>query len=140
MSYLPVSIISLFLEISRYTLIAFIVYRIWSIQKATPYGLNEKTSLSRVIRILVESGLIYTMSFIILFVVSMLSNTAQYSVSEAVSRLVCFLTLPFLTLSPVKPFKIVQIIVSLSSEIFRHHDLLFVIPGHHIQPDHHPSA
>ena len=95
MLYLPVGIVwksFLDAEVSLCTLTALIVYRIWSVQKATPYSPNEKTPLSRAIRILVKSGMIYTASVIILFAVYLLGNNADYGVSDAVRQLFCYVT------------------------------------------------
>ena len=75
-------------EVSLTSHLALIVYRIWFVLRVAPYGPNEKTRLSRIIRVLVESGLMYTTSIVILFVMYVLPNNAQYAVSDAVSRLV----------------------------------------------------
>ena len=67
---------------------ALIVYRILRVnngfvsQDITRVGGNQK--LTRVVRILVESGLIYTISVIVFFGTFLASNNAQYGVSDVV--------------------------------------------------------
>ena len=75
---------------SPYTVCAgLIVYRILQInngvasQDITRVGGNRK--LTRVVRILVESGLLYTASVIVFFATFLASNNAQYGVSDVVS-------------------------------------------------------
>ena len=69
--------------------IGLIVYRILQInngvasQEITRVGGNRK--LTRVVRILVESGLLYTASVIVFFATFLASNNAQYGVSDVVS-------------------------------------------------------
>ena len=65
-----------------------IVYRIMTInaaiasQSVTRLSGNHK--LTRIVRILVESGLIYTVSVVIFFCTFLASNNSQYPVSDVV--------------------------------------------------------
>ena len=67
---------------------SLIIHRIWTAQLSTPYRQTEKSRLSHVMRILIESGLIYTLSIIILFSVYLTSNNAQFAVSDAVVQII----------------------------------------------------
>jgi hypothetical protein len=68
--------------------LALIVHRIWNIRK--PFNQHRSSiavnsPLTRVLIVLIESGLLYTFSIIILFGLYMASNNGQYGVSDAVS-------------------------------------------------------
>ncbi|RDB21603.1 hypothetical protein Hypma_011202 [Hypsizygus marmoreus] len=70
---------------------SLIVWRIWSIQRAVKFRattVSEKSPLSRVMRILIESGLMYTMSIIVLFGLYMASNNGQFGVSNSVVQII----------------------------------------------------
>jgi hypothetical protein len=79
---------------------ALIVYRIWRVNNEIGRGhlFQPDSPLSRVVVVLIESGLIYTFSVIILFVLYLAGNNAIYGVSNAVSKenlsitnyLICF--------------------------------------------------
>lgn len=66
--------------------IALIVRRIWRIRKSLKHRSTvvAGSPLTNVLIVLVESGLMYTLSIVILFVLYMISNNAQYGVSNAV--------------------------------------------------------
>ena len=66
------------------------MYKIWSIERRSRIafasaGGNNTTALRRAMHIVIESGLMYTLSVVIVFVVFLTSNNAQYSVSDCVS-------------------------------------------------------
>ncbi|KAF5376458.1 hypothetical protein D9615_008606 [Tricholomella constricta] len=70
---------------------SLIVHRIWSIQRAVKFRAtvaSEKGPLSKVMRILIESGLMYTMSIVILFGLYMASNNGQFGVSNSVVQII----------------------------------------------------
>ncbi|KAF9467494.1 hypothetical protein BDZ94DRAFT_1232876 [Collybia nuda] len=70
---------------------SLIVHRIWKIQKALKYRAttsSEKSPLSRVMRLLIESGLMYTLSIVVLFGLYMASNNGQFGVSNAVVQII----------------------------------------------------
>ncbi|RDB21602.1 hypothetical protein Hypma_011203 [Hypsizygus marmoreus] len=65
---------------------SLIVWRIWSTQVAAKFKAtisSEKSPLSRAMRILVESGLMYTLSIVVLFGLYMASNNGQFGVSNS---------------------------------------------------------
>lgn len=68
-----------------------IVHRIWRVQRR----LNRRTTfthtenpLSRVLVVLIESGLMYTISIVILFGLYMAGHNGQYGVSNAVTQII----------------------------------------------------
>ena len=70
-------------------LIALIVYRIWLIDRATFVGekCKSRSPLRRVIRIIVESGMIYTTSILLCLVFLLTGSTAIYIAIRAVCLL-----------------------------------------------------
>lgn len=69
---------------------SLIVYRIWSIQKRTsPYRLTSDghDRMSHAMWILIESGLVYTLSVIILIATYGIGSNAQLGVKDAVRLL-----------------------------------------------------
>ncbi len=68
------------------------VYRIQKIRKRLRHKSNSATytPLTSVLRLLIESGLLYTSSIVILFVLYMSSNNGQYGVSDAVGYISSF--------------------------------------------------
>lgn len=70
--------------------LAAIVYRIWTVRRglvrpgATILTLTSGSPLTSIAIVLIESGLLYTMSIVILFGLYLASNNAQYGVSNAV--------------------------------------------------------
>ncbi|KAF9473129.1 hypothetical protein BDN70DRAFT_817686 [Pholiota conissans] len=75
----------------RVSFLGLIVYRIWSIQQ----GLKHRSAvvvstspLRNVVVVLIESGVMYTVSIIILFGLYMASNNGQYGVSNAVVQII----------------------------------------------------
>lgn len=95
----------------RIETIALMVYRIQKIRKRLRHKSNSMTytPLTNVMRLLIESGLLYTSSIVILFVLYMSSNNGQYGVSDAVGPFFSNL-LQFLMVRC--SIQIVQIIVS----------------------------
>ena len=71
---------------------ALVVYKIWSIEHHAKIafagaGGTDTTRLRRAMHIVIESGLMYTVSVVILFILYLASNNAQYAVSDCVSPL-----------------------------------------------------
>ena len=69
---------------------ALIVYRIWNVQsKLSSHRSKTHTDdpASRVMRVLVESGLLYTASILVLFGTYLSSNNAILGVSDTVRSL-----------------------------------------------------
>ncbi|KXN91539.1 hypothetical protein AN958_00561 [Leucoagaricus sp. SymC.cos] len=66
--------------------IALMVYRIQKIRQRLKHKPNSTTytPLTNVMRLLIESGLLYTSSIVILFILYIISNNGQYGVSDAV--------------------------------------------------------
>lgn len=69
---------------------SLIVHRIWNIRKPLQHrsAVVINSPLTRVLVVLVESGLMYTTSIIILFGLYMASNNGQYGVSNAVVQII----------------------------------------------------
>lgn len=71
-----------------FIVLGLIIYRIWKIQSDNQRLLttisNRNSPYRKVIRILIESGFMYTLSVIVLFVCYMASNNAQLGVSDSV--------------------------------------------------------
>ncbi|PIL34431.1 hypothetical protein GSI_03206 [Ganoderma sinense ZZ0214-1] len=76
---------------------SLIVYKIWSIERRSRIafashdasaGYNNTTALRRAMHIVIESGLMYTLSVVIVFVVFLASNNAQYAVSDCVVQII----------------------------------------------------
>jgi hypothetical protein len=66
--------------------IALICWKIWTVGKAAPDALIPRhRSLNNLIRIIVESGMIYTITTIILLVLVVLRDIAVFTVADAVS-------------------------------------------------------
>ena len=89
-------------------ILALIVYRIWSIRKPFQHrsAIVVNSPLTRVLVVLIESGLLYTFSIIILFGLYMASNNGQYGVSDAVSAVpVCPSDIPELMLPAVVVYR-----------------------------------
>ncbi|KAH8092471.1 hypothetical protein BXZ70DRAFT_875870, partial [Cristinia sonorae] len=96
-SQLSPFITSVLLLILSLNLIAttLIVFKIWKIQSVTAryvssygQGRQENTTLRRAMRIIIESGAIYSVSLITFFVVYIAGNNAQYGVSDCVVQIV----------------------------------------------------
>ncbi|TFK38572.1 hypothetical protein BDQ12DRAFT_747923 [Crucibulum laeve] len=66
------------------------VHRIWSIRQEVKHRLTHSSNspLTSVLVILIESGLMYTLSIAILFGLYMASNNGQYGVSNAVVQII----------------------------------------------------
>ncbi|PPQ97458.1 hypothetical protein CVT26_002806 [Gymnopilus dilepis] len=64
---------------------SLIVYRIWGVQKSLKQGfaIVPNPRLTRLLFTLIESGLLYTFSVIVLFILYIGSNNGQYGVSNA---------------------------------------------------------
>ncbi len=72
--------------------LALIVYKIWSVERRSRAvfvgtALSDTSSLRRVMHIVIESGLMYSVSVVVFFAVYLASNNAQYGVSDCVSLL-----------------------------------------------------
>ncbi|KAM5540140.1 hypothetical protein V8D89_006280 [Ganoderma adspersum] len=72
---------------------SLIVYKIWSIERRSRIafastGGNNTTPLRRAMHIIIESGLMYTASVVIVFIVFLASNNAQYAVSDCVVQII----------------------------------------------------
>lgn len=69
---------------------SLIVHRIWNIRKPFKHrsAVVVNSPLTRVLVVLIESGLMYTFSIIILFGLYMASNNGQYGVSNAVVQII----------------------------------------------------
>ena len=70
--------------------LALIVYKIWSIERRgrAAFGgtsVSDNSTLRRAMRIIIESGLMYSVGVTVFFVVYLASNNAQYGVSDCVS-------------------------------------------------------
>ena len=81
--------------------LALIVHRIWNIRKPFQHrsSIAVNSPLTRVLVVLIESGLLYTFSIIILFGLYMASNNGQYGVSDSVSDVpICHTEIPKLML------------------------------------------
>lgn len=66
---------------------SLIIYRICAPQKQTsPYRVNVEVRypLSRAMRIIIESGLLYTLSMVILMILFLAKSNAQLAVKDAV--------------------------------------------------------
>nr|VWO98255.1 Cytochrome P450 monooxygenase CYP52X1 [Ganoderma boninense] len=66
---------------------SLIVYKIWSIEHRSKVvfaitGGTDTTRLRRAMHIIIESGLMYTVSVVILFILYLTSNNAQFAVSD----------------------------------------------------------
>ena len=79
--------------------LALIVYKIWSIEHHSRVAFagtvgGESRRMRRAMHIIIESGFMYTVSVIVLFILYLASNNAQYAVSDCVSpfRLSCQLS------------------------------------------------
>ena len=72
-----------------------IVYRILKVNRGIVsqniVRSGRSSRLTRVVRILIESGLIYTASVVVLICTFLASNNAQYGVSDVVSWTKCIL-------------------------------------------------
>lgn len=67
---------------------SLIVYRIWTVKRRTS---KERTSIgpySRILRVLIECGAIYTTSIVILFVCYLANNNAILGVSDSVVQII----------------------------------------------------
>ena len=69
-----------------------IVYKIWSIEKRSRLlfesgSISADSSLRRAIRIIVESGLMYTAGVVCFFVVYLTGSNSSYGVSDCVRLL-----------------------------------------------------
>ena len=67
-----------------------IVYKIWSIEKRSRLlfdsgSISADSSLRRAIRIIVESGLMYTAGVVAFFIVYLTGSNSSYGVSDCVS-------------------------------------------------------
>ncbi|KAF9449210.1 hypothetical protein P691DRAFT_799526 [Macrolepiota fuliginosa MF-IS2] len=69
---------------------SLMVYRIQTIRKRLKHKSNSTTytPLTNVMRLLIESGLLYTSSIVILFILYMSSNNGQYGVSDAIVQII----------------------------------------------------
>ncbi|KAF5310296.1 hypothetical protein D9619_010551 [Psilocybe cf. subviscida] len=70
---------------------SLMVYRIWNIQQRTNRRLSRLSGIdpySRVLRVLIECGAIYTVSVIILFVCYLANNNAQLPVSDSIVQII----------------------------------------------------
>ncbi|KAM5545852.1 hypothetical protein V8D89_000890 [Ganoderma adspersum] len=70
-----------------------IVYKIWSIERRGRAafggtGVGDNSTLRRAMRIVIESGLMYSAGVIVFFVVYLASNNAQYGVSDCVVQII----------------------------------------------------
>ena len=70
--------------------LALIVYKIWSIEHHSRVAFagtvgGESRRMRRAMHIIIESGFMYTVSVIVLFILYLASNNAQYAVSDCVS-------------------------------------------------------
>lgn len=81
------SMLSLTLAMNLLTTV-LIVRRIWSIRTGGKLEQDTQRPLSRLTRVLIESGTLYTFSIIILFILYMTSNNAQFIVSDAVVQII----------------------------------------------------
>ena len=66
-----------------------IVYKIWSIDRSSralfaSTGSKDNGALRRAIRIIVESGLMYSVGVVVFFIVYLAGNNSQYGVSDCV--------------------------------------------------------
>ena len=126
--------------------LALIVYKIGIVERRsrTAFGgtaLGDTSALRRTMHIIIESGLMYSLSVVVFFAVYLASNNAQYGVSDCVS-----LPLPLFALtSRLNVFpQVVQIIVRTSVVTPRDPDnilyeyFLLLLLGYRIQPDHRP--
>lgn len=79
-------------------ILGLIVWRIWKIQKQLKRRsiYSDDSPLSRILIILIESGLMYTISIVILFSLYMAENNGQYGVSNAVRPAFCHM--PYISL------------------------------------------
>lgn len=124
-------LLSLLTDMSK----ALMVYRIQVIRKRLKHKSNSTTytPLTNVMRLLIESGLLYTSSIVILFILYMSSNNGQYGVSNAVSTVFFFFRSPDADVcSGCSDHCELPNIVhpSLCS-------LWLFFSGHHLQPNHH---
>ncbi|PPQ99838.1 hypothetical protein CVT24_009632 [Panaeolus cyanescens] len=69
---------------------SLIVHRIWKIRREVRHRstIHSQSPLTSVLIVLIESGLMYTCSIVILFGLYMASNNAQYGVSNAVVQII----------------------------------------------------
>ena len=100
---------------------SLIVWRIWRVRRKTMKSSVHPNRLKHVTRIIVDSGLMYTVTVIIFFGTTLAENNAQYGVSDVA----------------------VQVIVSTSCFLLirrsRAHQACFhLCTGHRLQPHHHP--
>lgn len=65
-----------------------IVWRIWNVRRKTIDSSTHPNKLMRVIRIIVDSGLMYTVSVIIFFGTTLAGSNAQYGVSDVVVQII----------------------------------------------------
>jgi len=69
--------------------LALIVYKIWRIYNNVKHrSKSERSPLSKVVVVMIESGVFYTASIIILFGCYMASHNAQYGVSNSVVQII----------------------------------------------------
>ena len=65
-----------------------IVWRIWHVRRKTVDSTIHPNRLAHVIRIIVDSGLMYTVSMIIFFGTTLAESNAQYGVSDVVVQVI----------------------------------------------------
>ena len=65
------------------------MHKIWSVERHSrgTFAGNDVSSLRRAMHIVIESGLMYSVSVVVFFAVYLASNNAQYAVSDCVSPL-----------------------------------------------------
>ena len=102
--------------------LALIVYKIWSIERRgrAAFGgtsVSDNSTLRRAMRIIIESGLMYSVGVTAFFVVYLASNNAQYGVSDCVSSTYGLVSVVYDT------------DLAFSSRLSRS---LYVVPFHHI--------
>ena len=87
------------LSLSISASIALIVWRIWSVKSKSTGATVYPHRLSRVMRIILDSGLLYTVCVIIFFGTNLAGSNAQYGVSDVVVQVIVRPSLHFTSFS-----------------------------------------
>lgn len=82
---------------------AMIVWRIWRVRRKTADSAVHPNRLMHVIRIIIDSGSMYTLCVIIFFGTTLAESNAQYGVSDVVVQVIVSTYLPsaFPVITPI---------------------------------------
>ncbi|EJF60330.1 hypothetical protein DICSQDRAFT_137639 [Dichomitus squalens LYAD-421 SS1] len=124
---------------------SMIVYKIWSIERRSRaiFTMSSVASgtdgLRRAMRIIIESGLMYSVGVIVFFIVYLANNNAQYGVSDCVSsRPPLVLKLSFGCANASCSSRWSRSLYDSFPFLKSRHLMTSYSSGHLVQPDHHP--